>query len=272
MNNNIMPYLLISAKQLRINGYTRISMQMVRKLEEELYGSNSVKLNKKLHKMYDDSDIIGLKMYTDTFVHTQEYLLDSSNALIRVIYLNGLTNSDYAEVGFMLCVLGLVNTRDYLANNRNINAFVDRFELVSKRKFASDMSMTGSMFYDIMSLYLYNMSMGIKYGYSPYDLLYHMSKKFKMNLVNMDYRRAVGSFVSLKLKDYSIFNLSKEILDKYIDEVGLMLPMLVSRGIVNNNDICKILVRLPALLVSAILENPVFILATERNCIFTKVL
>lgn len=267
MDDNRIPFLLIFSKQCRACGYKRISTAQLKKVEEQLYGYvGGCRWLNSIYKKYR-FDYLDFSVYMDSLVHNQNYLLDSSDQFIRSIYAKARVSVDFREVAFMLCTLGLVKTRDYLKFNRDIGSFVDRFELVGRYGKRDGLCMSGAMFYELMSEYLYNMVDGVYYGYSAYDILWQMSKRFERKGIPKNYSSALKYFLKLKISDYSIFRLDTAMLDKYTEEVGLILPSLVYAGIISKDMVDKILIRLHPLLVAALLEDPLFILVCNRDCI-----
>ena len=228
-------YFLVEANRFKLNNYNKVPLDYIMDLISYIYeGSPMVNLSKKFTKgsveengkkyYYFNKD---LKSNTKAYsiINTQKYLATmSNNTIVKQIYVLSFTDNAYKELAFVLFLLGVVNTEDYLPMNRDISYIVSRFTIKPPRRdvySSKGIIITLQDYISLMGLYYKNAMKGVRYGVNPLDFVwnaYKRAKDFSNNEVSMVmtvFKGVLGDDVSFPQVDFVNYS-------KYLDELAIL--------------------------------------------------
>ena len=233
-------YFLIEANRFKLNRFERVPLDFILELISYIYDGNAmVNLTKRFvnNSVVGDDGVKYFYFNLDTasnrkdkaygIINTQRYLATiSTNSKVRQIYVMSLTDPSYKELAFVLFLLGVVNTEDYLKFNVDINYVVSRFDIRVKRDARWYTEYRGIVisvqdYISLMGIYYKNAMEGARYNVNPLDFIWNAIDKFKnygtgkLNSLLSSLRSVIGCVSSLPVVQDDIFL-------KYIQELAVV--------------------------------------------------
>lgn len=246
-------YYLIEASEARLKGWGVIDFNFAVKCIRLIYGGNSY-ANALVNKMVKFRDItyskykrvdaisISVVIQNKNFIYNSNKLATSKiSGVVNYIYHKALLDDAYADLAFVLLILGIVNSEDYVENLKSVDELVSRFN-VSKNRVSvwdtsiDDLVLSYRNYVELMSLFVVASSKGVNYGYSVYSFIYNMltyGEKIvsrKKTSINLD--KVVNVLGGLKLSSIDCFKVEDlETRRKYAEEIIISIPMLLNNGL-----------------------------------------
>lgn len=238
-------YFLVESNRLKMGGYEKVSRQFLKDLVSFIYEENPTAGKRVLSRLLKgDLSNYYINDLVKSFIRKEGYLATyENNKKLRSIYIKAQLVDSYKEFAFILYLLGVVNPFDYLRYNKDIDFIVSKFRVERRVCLSSDVikriEISYSRYAEIMCGFLKNATDGIDYGFCIYDFLYHAlsavgDKRGNYNAFNKyaDLIKLLGKLnISSRSPLYSDLDVGEEslnqgIVDKYLEEIGVLLPMI----------------------------------------------
>lgn len=229
-----MNYFLIEANKVKLGGYVKIKNSFLINIINLLYEPGTSAYNKLISRYssgissgYGHTSVQNL---IPNIFKNYKYLASSgTNLVLSNIYDKARLNHAYRELAFVLFITGLVDSRDYLKHCPDIYSVMNRLSVESDvsqdtEEVFKPLVISNKEYCELMGMLLKNTSEGVDYGLSPYDFIYHMLKVFGADYNRYDY--VCGFMEDLGISDFTKLKLSSAIIEKYPEEVTVVLPVL----------------------------------------------
>lgn len=233
-----MDYYLLMAQNLKLTGYSKISVEYEEALEELKKSAGTKKdwhLN--ISHYYTNKHVkrYRIEKFTYNSISAKSPITADNNELIRYIYTKSIGDVAYRDLGFLLFLTGVVNSFDYLKHNRDVVFVVSRLGLDDERHFLDgSKDMTIKAYMKLMGAYIFNSSRGTRYTYSIYDFVYQFWLKYTRifalkDLYGWDWYDSLFNRFD-KIGVVSIEEFIKQYSPKYGNEFLMCLPMLLKKA------------------------------------------
>lgn len=254
-------YLLIESNRIKLGGYETISINFLNSLVDFLY--SGVKqgqfLKSKYYKLSKDG-YLNINSISGTIHKDKRLVTSQENSMLSKIYLRAYRDDNYAELVFILFLVGCVNTKDLFARFTDIGFLISKF---SKNSATPKLRTENQGYRELMACLIENTSEGIDYGFSVYDFIYHIRVSAgKHPLV------VLAILKSLKIGSWGCFRIeNEEMLKKYVDEIAYVLPLIADTGLISSDVMVYVLSSVSYGIQSVILKDKMFVEKIYKDCV-----
>ena len=230
-------YFLVEANRFKLNNYVKIPTDYIMELISYIYDGNamanlskkfikgSVEENGKRYFYFNKDHKTNNNSKAYNLINTQKYLATmANNTIVKQIYILSFTDNAYKELAFVMFLLGVVNTEDYLTMNRDISYIVSRFVVKPSRReiYANKgIIITLQDYLTLMALYYKNAVKGVRYGVNPFDFVYNAYNKAKA-FSNNALEQVLTAFGNVLENPENLPNLSDTVFNKYDTELAII--------------------------------------------------
>lgn len=267
-------YFLVEANRLKVNSYAFVKKDFVVNLFNFLYDGYDSKELRRIESRYEnmlsaydsvidlyDFSVLCIKRNLESNI---KYISSTDSTLLRTIYLKGRVLKEYKELSFVMFMLGMVDMEDYFKYCTDLSYFGSKFYITRVKNTHSVSKGYISIsikYYSMFIGYFFKNSLnGVNYGCHPLDFLSVMLK--------YDYSDTLSKYRNIikMLRDIGIdsemcsgIELSNEILEKYHNELGILVALMGSE--LSKECVVDILSRCDIYLQDAVLNDVNYILS-----------
>lgn len=230
-----MQKLLIEANRVKIRGYKQVSLSFAQHVVNTLYGAGARHVamfeRKFRSSLSKEGEVIIAKYTSGLYSELKTLTRSDRNPVLKKIYNLAKINSSYKELAFVMFLMGVVDTRDFLVNFRDIGYIMDRVVVTPKyNRIVNTVDKRFSVSFkahnDFMAVCFELATKGIDFGVHPLDFLYHILNHTWETRGSREYDYVIKTLQKMDMSSVDSIFIDEKLIDKYPEEIGVILPFM----------------------------------------------